>query len=381
MSEESTEQSSSKSNYSRMINISAFLLTICVLGCGGEDPVTEAPLLSLQFKKPSTPNKKFEGNDLSTYDAKVLASEAYQSVLKKEYDKAVQFQYWSVANTDGEEGLYNLACYYSLKTDVEASFYWMKIAAQKEGVDADWAVDDPDLRSIRRDSRWPYVRQYLRKYNQYWSISDIQETTLIVPAGYDGISEIPVMIGLHGMGSRAKSFVDEDYQEYADELNIAFVGVSGTVPRGPTSFVWSEDHEKDLQRVNRALREVSDRLKPAKGKLILFGFSQGAMMSAEIAARHPDDYAGAIIMSPGGGFSPATGRLSAEEAHKRQGYIVVCGAEEHPGNVSNTRKYASHMKRLNARVKERLYQDVSDHAFPPDYYEQLPSWIEFILDE
>ena len=36
-----------------------------------------------------------------------------------------------------------------------------------------------------------------------------------------------------------------------------------------------------------------------KGKVITFGFSQGAQRGLEIAAQYPEEFAGSIVLSPG----------------------------------------------------------------------------------
>jgi hypothetical protein len=45
---------------------------------------------------------------------------------------------------------------------------------------------------------------------------------------------------MHGLGANPEGFVSKAmYQELADELKVAVVGLSGTVPRGKRKFVWS----------------------------------------------------------------------------------------------------------------------------------------------
>ncbi|MCA9141951.1 MAG: alpha/beta fold hydrolase [Planctomycetaceae bacterium] len=345
-----------------------------------ETRVTTPPAPPLSLSVPAEPPKEFGDNDLSTFPTHVLAAAAKEYVGESNFDTAVQLQHWSVTNGDGDSGLYNLACYYSLADNVEGALYWLQMAAAKEGVDADWALRDSDLVNVRRDSRWNQMNQFLRQYNRYWQGSDHNETTLILPAGYQRSEALTAVVGLHGMGSRARHFVEDSFQELADSMHVAFVGVSGTVPRGPATFVWSEDPQLDLARIDAALAEVSDRLTVASGKVILFGFSQGAMMAAEIAARHPDRFAGALAMSPGGNGDPTTGSLGRLPAHAKQGYVCVCGADEHPGNVAMTKQYADDMRQLKARVEHHPYPNVAEHSFPPDFYERLPAWIAFISD-
>ena len=109
-------------------------------------------------------------------------------------------------------------------------------------------------------------------------------------------------------GSASVSFADTVVCPSASPLplNVAVVGVSGTLARGQQTFVWAVDAERDAQRVRNALAEVSDRVTVKPGHVIALGFSQGAQVGLEIAVRNPEEYAGAIALSPGAASSSAT---------------------------------------------------------------------------
>ncbi|MEW4488459.1 hypothetical protein AB1L42_10285 [Thalassoglobus sp. JC818] len=339
------------------------------------------PVRPFVVAEPVAPSSQFGELDLSTLESDLLAAGARQNAADGNYDDAVQLQYWSHAQSEGSEGAYNLACYYSLAGNVEASVYWLLEAAEKEGVDADWTNDDPDLTLVRSDPRWSKLQRYLSQYGEYWKTSGLTEYSLILPSNYQPTEPIPILIGLHGMGGRAKNFVNTGYQGLADEMQIAILGISGPIPLGPSSFVWTEDPQQDEARIRKALEKVSPKLKAAPGQLVLFGFSQGAMVAAEIAARHPEDFSGALIMSPGGNNDPATLSLHPKANHTQQGYVVTCGAEEMLGNIAITRFYAQDLKRLGARVEAIEYPGMSEHQFPPDFADMLPQWVDFILAE
>lgn len=337
------------------------------------------PLPPLKLPVPPPPSSRMGRFDLTTLDVRELMTAARQFGEKGDFRRAIQCQYQAVVKD--HSGQYNLACYYSLAGRVPESLYWLQVGAQEESADADWATRDSDLVNVRNDPRWPVLLVYLRDYQTYWAKADISETSLVLPRNAAPGQALPVFIGLHGMGHNAHGFVDaEMYQSLADSMQVAFLGVSGTVVRGRTHFVWSEDPVKDLARIDAALKEVTDRLTPAPGQAVLFGFSQGGLVSAELAARHPDRFAGAIIMSPGGNSSVQISEVMARPEHKRQGIVAVCGAGEQAGNVTRTNEYAAAFEKLGARVYLKLYPDVKTHRFPADFVEKLPAWGKFILD-
>ncbi len=129
-----------------------------------------------------------------------------------------------------------------------------------------------------------------------------------MPSGYQKGTPLTVVVYLHGLGSKPEDFVNEKCQRHADAANVAIVGVSGTLPRGPDKFVWAVDPERDAKRVRDALAEVADRVTVKPAHVIALGFSQGAQVGVEIAVRNPEEFAGAIVLSPGAGRNYATCR-------------------------------------------------------------------------
>jgi predicted esterase len=179
------------------------------------------------------------------------------------------------------------------------------------------------------------------------------------------------------MGSRPEDFVNEDSQDYVNEMKVAIVGVSGTRPRGPRSFVWAENPEQDAKRLRDALAEVSDRVTIKKGRIITLGFSQGAQAGLEVAVRDPETYAGSIVLSPGA--QPHLEGLQPAPLLARRGFVISCGAREHPGNVRLTALDADWLRKAKAKVIHKPYPNVTTHTFPEDFDERFPEWVTFIL--
>jgi predicted esterase len=342
-------------------------------------PPGELPAVPFPLPVPAAPSTHLGPIDLEEVDAGRLASEAIRQAKLGDVSTALSCQYVAVIKSGS--GRYNLACFYSLAGNVDAALYWLQMAAREEGTDPDWATKDSDLTKVWRDARWPRVLAYLRKCQQYWETSGFSETALILPRQAATDQPIPVFIGLHPAGHFAHGFLDAAAsQALADEMGVAFLAVSGTIPYGKETFAWSEDPAKDLARIDAALEEVKDRLTPAEGQMVLYGFSQGAWVAGELAARHPDRFAGAIVMSPDRRSSAKLPALEARDEHRRQGLVAVCGEEETPETVRMTKAFAERFAKLRARVSQTLYPGKETHSLPPDYVRKLPVWGRFILD-
>jgi predicted esterase len=200
---------------------------------------------------------------------------------------------------------------------------------------------------------------------------------LVLPKGYVKGTPIPAVLWLHGLGSRPEDFVNNGCQEYADALNVALIGVSGTKARGPRSFVWAEEMERNAKRLRDALAEVSDRVTVKKGYVITFGFSQGAQVGLEVAAKYPEEYAGSIALSPGA--QPHLDDLKPSPLLAKRAFVVSCGAKEHPGNVQLTAMDADWLRQAKAHVIHKAYPGVAAHSFPGDFDDRFPEWVALIL--
>ena len=349
-------------------------LTLWVLGQSEKPPTLPSPPLSVA--KPADPPKLFGKFDLSRQDPRELTQAATQLAREGKTREAVQLQFWSVRLRD--KGRYDLACWYALDHQKDAAFYWLQQAAMIDGADADHADNDDDLESLRGDRRWAEVSRYIKACNAAWSSSGRFATSLVLPKKYVPGKPIGVVIGLHGLG-HSQEFIGPGDQPFADELDVAFLGVSGTIPTGRSSYVWAEDPEKDGAHVRQALRSVKDRVTVDPARILLFGFSQGAIAAFEIAFRYPDEFRGAIPISPGGKKFVDFDRFKPVEANRSQGYVLLCGAAEAPGNVLITEKMAEFARNSGCRVQLFLAPRQEAHTFPEDFSEKFGERIRFIL--
>lgn len=309
-------------------------------------------------------------------DEEELLQRAYVAMNGGQYSDAAAYQYWYVQKS--KTGQYNLACFLAQINQVDPAFYWLQQAALEEGVDSGHAEVDQDLNSLRRDARWAKVHQFLLDCNRYFESAPISRTTLVVPTGYQKGTPIPAVLWMHGLGSRPEDFVNpESTQGLADEMKIALIGVSGTKARGPRSFVWAENPEQDAKRLRDALAEVSDRVTIKKGCVITLGFSQGAQVGLDVVVRYPEEYAGSIVLSPGA--ESFLTQVTPSPLLAKRGFVLSCGAREHPGNVQLTAEGAAWLRAAKAQVIHKPYPGVTAHTFPRDFDERFPEWVEFIL--
>lgn len=344
----------------------------------GEKPAPPFPTVA-----PAAPPKKQGKVNFETVEPDLLAQMARQKAGENDYPTASLFQHWYLLRTG--DGYYDCACYFARVGKADEAFYCLVKGGLDEGFDLDHAQVDEDLTGLHADPRWGQLLPYLRQCSEYWGTQGKPVTTLVLPAGYaKAKGELWVVAWMHGMGSNPSGLVDPAdkeslAQEMANKLNVAFVGVSGTKPRGRKSFVWAEDPDADFARVKAAVDEVRDRVTVRPAGVITFGFSQGALAGAEIAARHPDFFAGSIALSSGGLSEFKLASLTdPSPLLKKRGFVFGCGAKEHPGNVALTRHGADFTRQFGAATTLDLFPGQAAHSLPRDFDQKFPRWVKSI---
>ena len=326
------------------------------------------PQRAFDLSVPKVPNHLYQGHDLREVEIEAIYGTSQLLYNEGSYGEAARLQYWSTTRSDS--GWYNCACSHALAGQIEAAFYFLQEGALSEGINAEWASQDPDLASLRRDPRWTEMKQFLTQVSRYWATSDVKALDMILPTDTN-TDRVDVVVWLHGLGGNPKVPAS---QELADTLNVAFLGVSGTVPSGPNAFSWSEDVLRDFKRVDESLKTLAETI--PIGSVVLVGFSQGAYVATELAANYPKRFQGALILSPGGNEDP---EIPQDALLTGQVYRCSVGAKEHPGNVASTEDLCAQLKARGAKTVVKLYEDVSAHTFPPDYLEALEVWVSEAL--
>ena len=301
---------------------------------------------------------------------------ANQAAEARNYKLALQAQYWAVKKSGG--GRYNLACYYARAKKPDEALYFLQEAAALEGVEAGDARKDDDLAGLRRDPRFEPVLTYLKAASDHAALSTPPQSLCYLPANFDASKPTPVVLLLHGRGSRPADFLGTQTQVYADKIGAPIVSVSGPNATGPKSFVWAVDYAKDHARLDEAVQKHASESKfqPDAGRFVAVGFSEGAQVGLDVALRYRDYYAGAIAMSPGAAHQLE--QFTPHPEHKKRLYILTVGQSEALGNRNLAETDRSNLTRWGIPV-ELVTVPKGGHALPPDFDAKFPEWVARIL--
>jgi phospholipase/carboxylesterase len=166
------------------------------------------------------------------------------------------------------------------------------------------------------------------------------------------------MLMLHGRGATAQGILG-----LADEL--AHSAVAYRAPQAnrrswyPYSFLDSRDrNEPDL---TSALAVIGDALEGfaeagfGPEKVVLLGFSQGACLALEYAARHPQRYGGVVGLS-GGLIGPEDEPLDYDGDLAGTPVFLGCSDQDPHIPLERVRDTEHVMRELGARVTARIYE-------------------------
>lgn len=256
------------------------------------------------------------------------------------------------------------------KGDNDAAFFYLQECFEDAVEPGDFGTAEA---ALGKDPRWPKLVGYAQGHCAARLRGNVYETRLLgVPKG-EGRPRMPLVVWLHGYG--ATPDVD-DWEELAKKSGVAMLGVSATYAKGDHTFRWAEDLRRDAVRVHVAL-EVAAQYVDAT-RILLFGFSQGAALAADLLLHYPSTFAGALVLSPGQRLRPP-GEPTSEDLGGRTMHCYV-GGMEHPTTQAFTEYACEEAKKHGASVYRREEPGVNKHTFPPDFEGAFDKWVRATLD-
>ena len=147
----------------------------------------------------------------------------------------------------------------------------------------------------------------------------------------------PLIIFLHGSGSN-----EEDLFDIKDQLPAAYTFLSARAPQevGPDSYQWfnkkpgdgdydgvTEDLKSSEALIADFVVKATEKYHTQPDKVFLVGFSQGAIMSYEVALRHPQILGGIAALS-GKVLPVLRGELKADSRLKTLNVFIGHGTAD-----------------------------------------------------
>jgi phospholipase/carboxylesterase len=181
---------------------------------------------------------------------------------------------------------------------------------------------------------------------------------------------LPMLIAIHGLGDTPENFKDI----VADLPATARVIVPRGVDPIGDGFSWFAIRARsgDVAGLSQGIAASGDRLaalvrelqrtRPTTGLPVVTGFSQGGMLSFELAVHHPDLFSLAVPV--GGWLPPPLWPSSLPEGRKLPKIVALHGEADPTVKFPPTREAVEHLEKLGWPATLKHYPEVG-HAIPP----------------
>lgn len=200
----------------------------------------------------------------------------------------------------------------------------------------------------------------------------IHEDQKVMTAGKDLEEAERAVIMIHGRGASAGSVL-----RLSENLPEAAYLAPQAAKRTwyPHSFM--EPREKNQPHLDSALEKVDSTIKKVKEflpkeKIVLLGFSQGACLTSEYAAKNPESYRGLIIFS-GGLIGEKIGDFEGDLENTP--VFIGCSEKDPHIPLERVNQTEEVFTDLNAGVKKTIYEG-SQHTINQDEISEARKIIE-----
>jgi phospholipase/carboxylesterase len=191
-------------------------------------------------------------------------------------------------------------------------------------------------------------------------------------------SEPRLLIALHGLGDSL-----EGYRWMPEAMGLPWLSYLLVNAPDPYfgGFSWYDlygDPGPGIERSRKLLFDLLDELRAGKfaaEKIVVFGFSQGCLMSIEIGARYPHRLAGIVGVS---GCVHEALRLAQELSPqaREQRFLITHGTQDPLLPIEKTRRQVELLRRAGLKIDWREF--AKTHTI--DGEAELPVLRDFIHD-
>jgi len=195
------------------------------------------------------------------------------------------------------------------------------------------------------------------------------------------VKQPPLLLMLHGYGSD-----ENDLFSFADELNDRFLVVSVRAPRRlpwggnawyDINFTGDQDRFGDPEQALASMQMVVELIEDLKqkfdtAKTILFGFSQGAILSYALSLHHPDLIDKALTLS-GYIFSDIMPKRLDLDQTKHLEFFVSHGLQDDVIPVDWAR--TAHNWLDEHQLQNEYHEYSMGHGINPACFQDMMNWI------
>lgn len=382
----------------RTINLATIILCLLMaflpISASGQEPASSGSQ-NVDWSNPDSIDPTLSGiGDFLDVDLEALqktANEAYQS---GNYEKAVKYYLACVrCNIQDSGSIYNLACCYGLMGNADLAALYLERAVKAGFTDIEWVQNDTDFEGVRGTRVFDDLVSSLEA-----TASDCEsalgeqiftESNALIgcrvrtPENFDPSVSHTLLIGLHGYGSNADSFITlwdrfaaPDFIYAAPETPYAFTGGS------ELGYSWTVEgpgvnDELWLQSAILTQAYIVNLVSNLKAKynidrVFLMGFSQGAFQTYIIGIMNYDLFDGLIVF--GGGMDQDA--LTDEVLAPATGLPIFIAHGNDDRIINIQQGFDSRDKLITSGYDVTWHEFEGGHAVPAEALQAAEVWMK-----
>jgi phospholipase/carboxylesterase len=203
----------------------------------------------------------------------------------------------------------------------------------------------------------------------------------IVTGGAAADAQLPLIIALHGRGDTAEAFAGL-FDELTVPARVAILRPPRAWGGGQAWFLSARAHEENRPVIAAELLGLADRVvataeairasRPARGRAVVMGFSQGGMLAWAIAVKHPRAFA-AVFPLAGFLFPEILARVRLDAAATPT--IVAFHGDADPlVPIEEDRQGVRALEKRGVHPELRVFRGVGHELPPPSVANSSPRW-------
>lgn len=207
----------------------------------------------------------------------------------------------------------------------------------------------------------------------------------VEPDGFDPERAYPLVVLLHGFGASMRDLVGLSPSIDADGYVYIFPNapIEMTISYGTKGYAWTaigqgsppDEAARAETMLERLIKEVAQRYRVGRGRMVLGGFSQGGMMTYRYGMPNPELFAGLAVLSGGvGGPDELRERLPVR---RDQPVFISHGTEDGVIPVEEARRSVRFLEEEGYTPEYREY--AIGHEISQEIVQDLRAWIGRVL--
>jgi phospholipase/carboxylesterase len=266
---------------------------------------------------------------------------------------------------------------YALTRQNDEAISWLRRSAELGFASHRLVTFDDDLANIRDRAEFAeaaarIAESYEKAIAAFKEEAPAPDPVVVLPAKYDPGEPAALVVALHGYGGTAPEMADV-WREAAAEFDAIVIAPRAIRKVKGAGYSWGRVDEAEFL-VLRAVAHVESRHQIDPKRIVLSGFSQGAVMSFAIGLRNPERFRGVIPVC--GGWHPVYLKETDPSRTRLPRFFLMAGDRD--GGTAQMRRAAADLEEFGATVKLVVYENMGHH-FPPDRVGATRDVLKFVF--